>query len=157
WSFTPPADLSDETHSITFSSVDAAGNEGPPSAPPTVTADATAPPAAPPPGRDDGGVARGLGPEVHGGVKSDRRLTFTGSGAEPDSTINVYDNGVLLGTAVADGAGNWSFTPDSDLSNGAHSITFSNVDAAGNEGPQSAAPFVFAVDTSAPAAAPALN
>src|SRR5690606_20791597 len=83
--------------------------------------------------------------------------TFSGSGAEAGITINVYDDGVLLGTATADGDGNWSFTPDSDLPEGEHSIAFSYVDAAGNEGPQSGTPFTFTVDTTVPANAPILD
>ena len=38
--------------------------------------------------------------------------TFTGSGAEAGATVTLYDtNGTtVLGTATADGSGNWSIT-----------------------------------------------
>src|SRR5690606_16767940 len=79
------------------------------------------------------------------------RPTFNGSGAEPGSTINVYDDGVLIGTTTANPDGTWSFTPSSDLADGEHSLTFSVVDAAGNEGPEST-PFELTVSAAPPAA-----
>src|SRR5690606_11517381 len=102
-------------------------------------------------------VAPVIGLVADGGSTNDAHPTFNGSGAEAGITINVYDDGVLLGTATADGDGNWSFTPDSDLPEGEHSITFSYVDAAGNEGPQSDTPFTFTVDTTAPVDTPVLD
>jgi hypothetical protein len=155
WTFTPENDLGEGAHSITFSNVDAAGNEGPQSTTPfTFTVDTDAPTTAPTFGGTLDDVGPYIGPVADGGLTDDARPTFNGSGAEPNSSVNVYDNGVLIGSAPVDGNGNWSFTPTDALGDGAHSITFSNVDAAGNEGPQSATPFTFNVDATAPTTAP---
>jgi hypothetical protein len=157
WSFTPPNDLGDGAHSLTFSNVDAAGNEGPASAPITMTVDTQAPTNAPVLDGDvEDDVVPVTTPVVHGGATNDPRPTFNGSGAEPGGTVRVYDNGVLIGTVPVNADGTWSFTPEEDLDDGPHSITFTNVDAAGNEG-VSSAPFEFTSDTQAPTSAPVVN
>src|SRR6185437_9856957 len=82
-------------------------------------------------------------------ITSDTTLTLSGT-AEASSTVTVFDGVTQLGTATADGSGNWTFDT-STLSEGAHSFTAKAADAAGN---QSAASGVLdlTVDTSAPAA-----
>ncbi len=57
-------------------------------------------------------------------------LTLAGT-AEANSTVKVYDGATLLGTATANGTGAWSYTTGA-LSNGAHSLTATATDAAGN-------------------------
>src|SRR4029079_1388018 len=59
--------------------------------------------------------------------------TLTGSSAEVGATVTLYDtNGsTVLGTAVADGSGNWSIT-SATLSEGSHSLTAKQTDLAGN-------------------------
>ncbi|MHB8418351.1 MAG: adventurous gliding motility protein AgmC [Myxococcales bacterium] len=47
--------------------------------------------------------------------------TITGTAA-PGSTVDVYVDGVLVGTATADASGNWSFTPTTPLSGGSHTV-----------------------------------
>ena len=84
-----------------------------------------------------------------GSSTNDTRPTLSGAGAEANSTVNIYDNGVLLDSVTADASGNWSYTPVTALTDSSHSLSVSNVDAAGNEGPQSA-PITFTVDTQAP-------
>ncbi|WP_037077053.1 Ig-like domain-containing protein, partial [Rhizobium mesoamericanum] len=150
WSFTPAAPLAEGAHSITSTVTDAAGNVSAPSAPFGFTVDVTSPSAAPTIGGLTDDVSPVTGPVANGGTTNDNRPELKGAGAEPNSTVNVYDNGRLIGTTKADGAGNWSFTPASALSEGSHSLAVSNVDKAGNEGPVSQ-PFGFTVDTMAPA------
>nr|WP_276523790.1 Ig-like domain-containing protein [Pseudomonas nitroreducens] len=88
--------------------------------------------------------------EIHAGDSTnDPKPTFSGSAAEPNSTVNVYDNGTLIGSVKADADGKWTYEPNPKLEDGDHSIQFSDVDAAGNEGPKST-PFTFNVDTIAP-------
>ncbi|MCJ1883135.1 Ig-like domain-containing protein, partial [Pseudomonas nitroreducens] len=58
-------------------------------------------------------------------------------------------NGTLIGSVKADADGKWTYEPNPKLEDGDHSIQFSDVDAAGNEGPKST-PFAFNVDTIAP-------
>ena len=82
-------------------------------------------------------------------ITSDNTLTLTGS-AEAGSTVKVYDGATLLGSATADGSGNWSYTTAA-LANGAHSLTATATDAAGNTSASSAALSV-TIDTAAPVA-----
>ena len=74
-------------------------------------------------------------------------LTLTGS-AEANATVKVYDGATLLGSATADGSGNWSYTTAA-LANGAHSLTATATDVAGNTSAASSALSV-TIDTSTP-------
>jgi len=150
WSFTPTTPLANGSHSLTTSSVDAAGNEGPQSAAYAITVDTVAPVTAPVIDGILDDVAPVTGTIADGGTTNDARPTLPGSGAEPNGTVNIYDNGVLIGTTVADATGAWSFTPATGLTDGAHAFTVSSVDAAGNEGPQSATPYDIIIDTGVP-------
>ena len=76
-------------------------------------------------------------------------VTLTGA-AEANSTVKVYDGATLLGTATANGSGAWSYTTAA-LSNGAHSLTATATDAAGNISTASSAMAV-TIDTVAPVA-----
>ena len=82
-------------------------------------------------------------------ITNDNTLTLTGT-AEANSTVKVFDGATLLGSAVANGSGAWSYTTAA-LANGAHSLTATATDAAGNTGVASAAMAV-TIDTTAPAA-----
>jgi hypothetical protein len=75
--------------------------------------------------------------------------TFDGT-AEADSTVTVYDGNTILGTAVVNSSGNWSFAT-SPLSDGTYSFTLISTDAAGNTS-QAAALLSFTVDTQTPPA-----
>ena len=46
---------------------------------------------------------------VGDGITNDNTLTLTGT-AEANSTVKVFDGATLLGSAVANGSGAWSFT-----------------------------------------------
>ena len=85
---------------------------------------------------------------VGDGITNDNTLTLTGT-AEANSTVKVYDGATLLGTATANGSGAWSYTTAA-LANGAHSLTATATDAAGNTSAASSALSV-TVDTAAPA------
>uniref|UniRef100_UPI003BA2F8DE Ig-like domain-containing protein n=1 Tax=Pseudomonas asiatica TaxID=2219225 RepID=UPI003BA2F8DE len=72
--------------------------------------------------------------------------------AEPGSTVLLTDgNGNPIGQTIADGNGNWSYTPDSPLPDGTV-VKAVVVDAAGNSGP----PASTIIDGVAPAA-PVIN
>ncbi|MBJ7353726.1 MAG: hypothetical protein JHC98_02790 [Thermoleophilaceae bacterium] len=75
---------------------------------------------------------------------------FSGT-AEPGSTVKLYDGATLVGTATADGSGDWSVATDS-LADGAHSIVAAATDPAGNSGAASA-PASAEIDTIAPTVA----
>jgi uncharacterized protein (TIGR03382 family) len=68
--------------------------------------------------------------------------------AEPGSTVSVIIDGMLAGTAVADATGAWSFSPMGALTAGAHTVSATAKDAAGNTSPPSLTVH-FTIDTSA--------
>ncbi len=82
-------------------------------------------------------------------ITNDNTLTLTGT-AEANSTVKIFDGATLLGTATAAANGTWSFTTAA-LTNGAHSFTATDTDAAGNTSAASAALSV-TIDTTAPIA-----
>ncbi|WP_245609635.1 Ig-like domain-containing protein, partial [Trabulsiella guamensis] len=146
WSFTPSADLSDGSHSLTVVSTDLAGG--------TVTSPAfdltvdTASPGKPAitVASDDVGNVRG--DLTSGSVTDDANPTLKGT-AEAGSRVDIYDNGELIGSAVADNNGAWTFTPTTPLPEGEHRLTVTATDKAGNTGPASDE-FVLSTDYSAP-------
>ena len=86
---------------------------------------------------------------VGDGITNANTLTLTGT-AEANSTVKVYDGATLLGSATANGSGAWSYTTAA-LANGAHSLTATATDAAGNISSASSAMAV-TIDTVAPVA-----
>ena len=86
---------------------------------------------------------------VGDGITNDNTLTLTGT-AEANSTVKVYDGATLLGTATPMATGAWTYTTAA-LANGAHSLTATATDAAGNISAASAALSV-TIDTTAPVA-----
>ena len=62
---------------------------------------------------------------------NDNTPTISGT-AEANSTVRVFNGATQIGTASADGSGNWTFTPSSALADGSNTITARAVDAAGN-------------------------
>jgi hypothetical protein len=142
WSYTTAA-LANGAHSLTATATDAAGNNSAASAALSVTVDTSAPVA---PSIASFSTDSGT---VGDNITNDNTLTLTGT-AEANSTVKVFDGATLLGSAIANGAGAWSYTTAA-LANGAHSLTATATDAAGNTGVASAALSV-TVDTSAPVA-----
>ncbi|MFU5485721.1 Ig-like domain-containing protein, partial [Pseudomonas aeruginosa] len=95
---------------------------------------------------DDVGAV--TGELVSGAISDDTRPTLTGQ-AEAGSIVSIYDNGNKLGEVQADENGNWSFTPEAELTNGEHRFTVKAMDAAGNESEDSA-PWLTTIVTQAP-------
>ncbi|MGK3124521.1 Ig-like domain-containing protein [Candidatus Pantoea formicae] len=152
WSFTSPA-LADGQHSLTTTVTDAAGNTSAASDPITFTVDTIAPTAAA--GlvvSDDVGGTQGA--LTAGATTDDNTPTLSGT-AEPGTYISVYDGTTLLGTATVGADGTWSFTTPA-LSNGAHSLTVTVTDAAGNVSPATD-PFNFSVTADLPPATTTLE
>ncbi len=140
WSFTPSSALAQGPHSVTAQASDAAGNTSPNSSPRSFTVDTLdeTPPLVP--------VVQ---TPNNGAVVNISTPAITGT-AEAGSTVTISFDGTVVGTAVADATGSWSFTPSSALAQGPHSVTAQASDAAGNTSPASN-PSTFAVDTIAPA------
>lgn len=130
WTFTPETPLNDGEHKFETVITDPAGNSSKPSDPYVVNVDTQAPnkPAITEV-YDDQGDRRG--PIAAGDTTDDATPTVRGT-AEADSLVNIYDNGVLIGSTRTDSKGNWSFEPPLPLANGAHALTAEAVDAAGN-------------------------
>jgi hypothetical protein len=147
WSITSST-LSSGAHTLTTKVTDAAGNTGVASAGLTVTIDTTAPTAS---GTPDLASASDSGSSSTDNITSVTTPTITGGGAEAGATVTLYDTDgtTVLGTATADGSGNWSIS-SSTLSSGAHTLTTKVTDAAGNTGVASAG-LTVTIDTNPPA------
>ncbi|MCT9073372.1 Ig-like domain-containing protein [Cupriavidus gilardii] len=145
WTYTPTSPLPDGT-TVTVTATDPAGNT---SGPATTTVDAAAPAAPAISGVTDD-TDPVSGPLTSGGSTNDTTPTIAGT-AEANSTVQIFNGTTLLGTVVADGSGNWTFSPTTPLADGTYSLTATATDAVGNvSGPGTA--FVITVDTAAPAA-----
>ncbi|TNC07282.1 hemagglutinin, partial [Methylobacterium terricola] len=133
FSFTPAA-LVDGTYLLTATARDAAGNVGPASTAVTLGIDTGVP----------------LAPTLDPVADATRNTTPTLTGtAEPGAVVTLLNGGVVLGTALADSGGAFSFTPAAPLGDGSYSLTATARDAAGQVGPASQA-VTFVIDTAAP-------
>ncbi|HBU6132619.1 BapA/Bap/LapF family large adhesin [Enterobacter sp. 168J2] len=130
WSFTPPSPLADGTYVLTATATDAAGNPSGQSNAWTIIVDGTAPEAP---------VITQVVDDVPGRTGSldlnettnDSTPTLSGTAAA-NATVTIRVDGVDIGTTVADGLGAWSFTPDTPIAEGPHTLTAVATDAAGN-------------------------
>jgi uncharacterized delta-60 repeat protein len=136
--------LLDGNYTYTATATDAAGNVSPASANFLVTVD-TGLPAAPAVVTitTDSGSADG--------ITNDNALILTGT-AEANSTVTISQNGTVVGTALANGTGNWTLDRSATvLADGNYTYTATATDTAGNVSPASAN-FLVTVDTGLPAA-----
>ena len=133
WSFTP-AGLADGAHTLTATQTDLAGNTG--TATLSFTLDKTAP-----------AVSMALVSDT--GSSATDRITSNpavrGIG-EANTLVTIKEGGATLGTTMAGGTGAWSFTP-TGLAEGAHTLTATQTDLAGNTG---TATLSFTLDKTAP-------
>ncbi|MDH1053112.1 Ig-like domain-containing protein, partial [Pseudomonas sp. GD03903] len=147
WSFVPDLPLNEGSHDIIVIDEDPATHEkSDPSDPYTIIVDTIAPDV---PAISDVVSDFSPGNPVHvepNALTNDSTPVISGVGAEPGDTIHVMDNGSEIGTAVVDSDGNWSFTPDSPLADGAHELSVSAEDPAGNLSSPSA-PYPISIDT----------
>ena len=116
WSFTPI--LADGVHTLTATQTDLAGNTATASL--NLTLDRVAPV-----------VSMALVADT--GVSASDRITsnpaIAGTG-QANTLVTIKEGGLTLGTTMADAAGAWSFTPG--LASGAHTLTATQTDLAGN-------------------------
>ncbi len=143
WSVTSSA-LVAGAHSLTTTQTDVAGNVSPASAVLALTID-TAIPAVP--------AGLTLAPASDSGTLGDdiTNVTtpmITGTGTAGD-TVKLYNGTTLVGSATVGGTGTWSVT-SSALVAGAHSLTTTQTDVAGNVSPASAV-LALTIDTAIPA------
>jgi N-acetylneuraminic acid mutarotase len=128
--------LEDGTYTASATAMDVVGNPSPPSAPFAFTVDTQAP-AAP--------VVEPLDAFI-----KNPRPTLGGT-AEPGSTVTVWLDGEVLGTAPTDTLGRWSFPLPQALEDGPHTASATATDQARNTGLSSTV-ITFTVDTQAPVA-----
>ncbi len=135
WSFTLATPLAQGAHSATATATDAAGNASAPSAPLSFTVDSVAP----------------ASPVLTAPAAAINTTTPTVTGtAEPGSTVTVTVDGTVAGMVTASASGDWSFIRATPLGQGAHTVTATARDAAGNTSAPSALRS-FTVDSVAPA------
>ncbi|KAF0804557.1 large repetitive protein, partial [Alcanivorax xiamenensis] len=117
------------------------------SAPATIGVDALAPAA---PTIEDAldDVDPGTGPILPGGSTNDDTPTLRGM-AEANSTVEIFQDGVSVGTVQTDASGNWSFVVPAALADGTYGFTATATDEAGNTSDPSTF-FDVTVDTVAP-------
>ncbi|MGZ5199356.1 MAG: Ig-like domain-containing protein [Telluria sp.] len=145
--FTPTANSNNGSASITVGDglyTDAAGNPGHAGTTPSLVFDTLAPGAPSAPVLDSGSDS---------GTSNTDNLTNVGTPklvgtAEAGATVKLYDGATLVGTGTADVGGNWWIVTNT-LAEGAHAITATATDAAGNTGASSGALSV-TVDQTAP-------
>ena len=87
------------------------------------------------------------------GITNDSTPTISGE-AEPDTTVEIRNGTVLLGSVVADGDGEWSYTTP-ELADGTQSLNVVSVDLAGNVSEATALPLT--IDTTPPVAVPTIT
>lgn len=139
--------LADGIYSISAQLTDVAGNVGPRSAALVFVIDTT-PPNAP--------SVPDLTSQSDSGISDTDNVTnvttpsFSGT-AEPAALVELFADGVLVGSARADQNGNWLVTVDSPLSDGVYNIAAQQTDLAGNVGPLSAS-LPITIDTVPPLA-----
>src|SRR5690606_20474063 len=93
----------------------------------------------------------GIGDPVENGLTTQRTLIFSGT-SEPNSTVELFIDGISIGTVTAYANGNWTFDhTGTPLADGSYVITSQAPDAAGNVSPLSAG-LSLQVDATAPLA-----
>ena len=148
--------LAQGSHSFTAVITDAAGNRGTASNSFTIVVDLTAPDTGNSVAitgyNDDQAPNVGEFPESTPTNDTSPQLIGTVSGLQAGDVILVFSGtgsgGTLLGQAVTDGSGGWTFQL-SGLAQGSHSFTAVIADAAGNRGTASNT-FIITVDLTAP-------
>jgi hypothetical protein len=146
WSFTPTTDLNNGPHDITVIDTNPAGTSSPASDPTHITVDTSVPDKPATPVLTDASDA--VIPA--GSTTNDGHPHISGTGKAGD-TITVYDGTKAIGSTTVQPDGKWTFTPATDLSTGAHSISVTETNAAGTPSPKSdAVPFTYAVVAGAP-------
>ncbi|MDP9996524.1 Ig-like domain-containing protein, partial [Variovorax boronicumulans] len=144
WIHTPATALPEGTV-VSVTATDPAGN---PSASATTTVDRTLP-SMPTITSVTDDAAPVIGNVTAGGSTNDTAPTLSGT-ADAGNTVRVLSGSTLLGTVVADSDGKWSLTPT--LAEGAHAITVTATNAAGNATTVPNPAFNLTVDTTAPTA-----
>ncbi|WP_299290072.1 Ig-like domain-containing protein, partial [Nitrosopumilus sp.] len=134
WIFVTPSTLTDGQHTIVVTDIDAtsaSGTSTPVADSVTITVDTT--------------TNVSFDPTLNGSTTNDNTPTLFGT-AEIGSTVEVFIDGISVGTTTVDALGDWSLTPASALSEGPRIVTATATDTLGNT--VSALPVTITIDTS---------
>jgi hypothetical protein len=149
WQYATNDAFTDGTHALTVVATDAAGNTSSSSASYVINVDTAIaqPTIASIVDNATGGVEGDI-PRDGAGLTNDSRPVMSGL-AEAGSLVVIYDNGVAIGSALADkatGTWEWQYAAGSNFTDGTHALTVVATDAAGNTSSSSAS-YVINVDT----------
>lgn len=145
WS-TTTIELAEGVYTITATATDIAGNTGNPGVlVPDLVIDLTPP--------DPPSIPDLLAEDDSGRFDDDNitnvvRPRFQGT-TEPDALVTLSADGVDLGSAIADGDGNYLIQVDFDLADGVYEVVARAEDLAGNEG-ENSDPLILVIDTIPP-------
>lgn len=154
WTWTPTTPLSNASHAFTINTTDEAGNVSATTPAFTIVVDTVAP-NTPSAITATDNTPPNTGAITEGQQTNETRPALSGT-AEPNATVQILDNGTVIGTVKADAGGSWNFTPSTALPPGEHQLTVTATDSAGNVSPPSPA-LNFVVDTVAPDAPAIVN
>jgi len=149
YSIASSAIVGDVVHNFTVKAVDGNNNTSSASAAYALTLDTTGPGAGT---LVFAGALNDTGYDATDKITSNTTPTITGV-VEANATVALFDGATQVGTATANGAGNYSIT-SSALGTGVHNLTVKATDVSGNVGAASAVTAV-TVDTTAPVFLPA--
>ncbi|WP_178030044.1 Ig-like domain-containing protein [Phytobacter sp. SCO41] len=145
WQYNVAAPLADGAHTVSATATDTAGNVSAAATPRSFTVDTSAP--AVPTGIALT-AATDTGASGSDGVTANNQPTLTGA-ATAGSLVTVYIDGTAVGTTNADGSGVWQYNVATPLADGAHTVSATATDTAGNVS-AATTPRSFTVDTTAP-------
>ncbi|WP_425334798.1 adventurous gliding motility protein AgmC [Myxococcus stipitatus] len=115
WAVTGATPLTNGPHTVTATAQDVAGNTA------TDTNSFTV----------DTGTSVSIATPADGAVLSSGVVTYSGT-AEPGATVTVTVDGTVVGTVTASAGGSWSVPVAATLADGAHTVTATAQDTAGN-------------------------
>ncbi|WP_316015727.1 beta strand repeat-containing protein [Roseobacter sp. HKCCA0434] len=141
WSVQPVNPIAEGSYTLILRAIDAVGNSG--SSQTSLVIDQTAPGIPVITGiRNDTGTP-------DDGITSDNTLSLVGT-AQAGSTVTVYRDGVVFGTALTDFGGSWRLNSSFDpLADGDYVFTAQATDRAGNAG-VTGGDYAVSIDTSTP-------
>ncbi|WP_175916648.1 Ig-like domain-containing protein, partial [Burkholderia sp. BCC1638] len=145
WNYRPETPLTEGSHSFSASAQTADGKVSPSTGDYSIVVDTIAPEAS----KDEtllDDVGNVTGQIANGTTTDDATPVYSGK-AEAGAVVTIYDGEKAIGSTVAGQDGRWTFRPSEPLSDGAHRLSTTVTDKAGNTSERGDA-HEFTVDTS---------